>query len=535
MEAKEINKRVLLPLQKGDTDNARRAFLRIKSELKPWQRCYIEGAFHQSSGNFAKAEQCYQQAIELSNEPHYDLLINQCSVLQLQGRHFESTKYAEAALRLRPADIKAVKSALAAYLDHGNSTKALSLIESLPEKLKKDKHIELGKVASLRQGGSRQHALQNLGSLLERYPEDPVVLRMYADTIGDEDSESALPFYERALDKSEAQSPSSSAIKWNMSLHLLRLRHFKRGWEYYQEGLSASVGTLGRKLPDNLRGYRLLTLEDACSVKSQWVLIIVEQGIGDQIMFMSALREAIEIIDKPIFMCEPRMKQIIARSFPSLQLVDPGLLEYITHSDLPIEGYLPLGSIMGRFRQTEADFVRNRKPYLVVDKSYYVDYRNELVREAAGRPIVGISWKGGFWENQQRNKTIGIEQWEPLFQRDCLVVNLQYGDVSTDEAWLASRGHKMRMFEGVDFKKDLDRWLAITAACDGIVSVSTALVHFAGAINQKVALIMPEKQGPYIWGVDKSRSIVYPHVHIFRPNRSESIAELLRRVSKVIV
>ena len=44
----------------------------------------------------------------------------------------------------------------------------------------------------------------------------------------------------------------------------------------------------------------------------------------------------------------------------------------------------------------------------------------------------------------------------------------------------------------------LDDWVAIAAACDGIISVSTALVHFAGAIGQKVAVVMPGNKGPGI-------------------------------------
>ena len=64
-------------------------------------------------------------------------------------------------------------------------------------------------------------------------------------------------------------------------------------------------------------------------------------------------------------------------------------------------------------------------------------------------------------------------------------MNLQYGDTSKEEQFIKERGFEFVTFPKVDYKKNLDDWLAIAAACDGIISVSTALVHFAGACGQK--------------------------------------------------
>jgi ADP-heptose:LPS heptosyltransferase len=90
-------------------------------------------------------------------------------------------------------------------------------------------------------------------------------------------------------------------------------------------------------------------------------------------------------------------------------------------------------------------------------------------------------------------------------------------------------------FPKLDFKKDLDDWLAIAAACDGILSVSTALVHFAGACGQRVGVIMPEPQGPWILGTDDEWHLTYPEVHIFRRNTGESVKQLIDRVSGAIL
>ena len=93
----------------------------------------------------------------------------------------------------------------------------------------------------------------------------------------------------------------------------------------------------------------------------------------------------------------------------------------------------------------------------------------------------------------------------------------------------------MVSFNDLNFKNDLEDWLAISAACDGIISVSTALVHFAGACGQKVAIVMPEPQGPWILGLKEDWSIAYPEVGIFRRDHNEPIRNLVQRVAKVVV
>ena len=165
----------------------------------------------------------------------------------------------------------------------------------------------------------------------------------------------------------------------------------------------------------------------------------------------------------------------------------------------------------------------------------YVQYQQQLKTIANGRPIVGLSWSGGYWAAQKRAKGLAIENWLPIFERGALCVNLQYGDTSQEEQFLKEKGFEFITFPKVDYKKNLEDWLAIAAACDGIISVSTALVHFAGACGQKVGIVMPEPQGPWILGIDDNWSIAYPNVAIFRRNREETVKELVDRVAGVIV
>ena len=55
--------------------------------------------------------------------------------------------------------------------------------------------------------------------------------------------------YDKAADVvMKTRGKPDIAMMWNSSLHLLRTRDFKRGWECWELGFAKEVGTMGRNL-----------------------------------------------------------------------------------------------------------------------------------------------------------------------------------------------------------------------------------------------------------------------------------------------
>jgi tetratricopeptide (TPR) repeat protein len=493
----------------------------------------LKGLLARSAMNLEEAENLFLDSIRF--DPAFVPPLSNLSSLYLsQGRFKEALTYARLAYKRSDSETLAVAMPLVtALLDSANIAEAMSVLDDLPPSKLKQRDPQLALSACLRQSGRYDEARVVIDDLVRDYQNDPTVLRVKADLEGELGFVDPLPIYERALASAiSAGKTNLSALKWNMSLHLLRARQFGRGWEYYEEGLSSTVGTLGRPLPEPFRRMKRVDFDKID--RSKWTIVVVEQGIGDQVLFLSAMSEALQNIPKLAFICEERLKPIIKRSFPGLILLSAGVIEFLPHTGLPINGYIPLGSLFGKYRPSIDSFIKNRKPFLQVNRVKYDKFRTTLRKQAAGRPIVGLSWKGGFWENQQRNKAVDLSAWESILNLSVLPVNLQYGNISSDLEWATSKGYEIVMFPDLDFKVDIDDWMAIAAACDGIISVSTAIVHFAGACNQKVAVVMPERKGPWILGLDDTRSITYPNVHYFRKAPTESVEQLLIRVSRIV-
>ena len=92
-----------------------------------------------------------------------------------------------------------------------------------------------------------------------------------------------------------------------------------------------------------------------------WTLVVVEQGIGDQILFLSVMEEAINEFKNIFLIVEARMKSIIERSFPNLQVGLPGLLESWQSNALKKNGYIPLGSLPGKIQTIGGKFYKLQK------------------------------------------------------------------------------------------------------------------------------------------------------------------------------
>jgi tetratricopeptide (TPR) repeat protein len=508
--------------------------LQAGKTLPEWERLNTLGAIAALESRLPEAEQFLLQAIripECSIEAFKTL-----AALYLQlGKPKEAMRHARKVYEANPDDRSNGIVYINCLLDIQDCAKVIELCDQYLEVDPKNKQLHLAKASGLKGAGKKMEAFLYLDEVEKKFPGDVTVLRLQADIVAEHDSIAGIKIYDHALEKSiKSKGDAEVALKWNMALHLLRAREFDRGWEYWELGFRKEIGTMGRNLPIVIRSSVRADKSEKID-KEKWTLVCAEQGIGDQILFLSAMDQLVDEFGKVILACEPRMASIMKRSFPDVTVVNPGVLEAWPRTHLPNNGFIPLGSVLPRYRPDLESFVSNRKNFIQADGDRYYKHHTQLRKLANGRPIVGISWKGGFWEAQVRTKALEIEHWLPIFESGALCVNLQYGDTSKEQAYIRELGYDMVSFNDLNFKNDLEDWLAISAACDGIISVSTALVHFAGACGQKVAIVMPEPQGPWILGLKEDWSIVYPEVGIFRRNHNEPIRDLVNRIAKVVV
>ncbi|OUW01414.1 MAG: hypothetical protein CBD16_05600 [Betaproteobacteria bacterium TMED156] len=526
---KEFNKRI----KEEEYDVARKMVQDVRG-VSRWQKLNLLSSVAANEKDLKLCEDLMRQAIR---EKDCKPLVkrNLAGLLVSLGRMNEALPFCQAASKEDEDDLKALQLYLNCLLDMGQGEQVLKVTEKALKKYPDDKAVLIARASALRSTSQEEKAEIEIDALIEKFPDEPVVHRLKADLWGDRDSTIAIKYYDRALEASQKNAGMNDpAIEWNMSLHLLRTRDLKRGWPAWEQGFHKVVGTMGRNLPPRVRNLPRADEIEKID-KNKWTVVVAEQGIGDQVLFMSVLQDFINDYGKVILVCEERIHPILERSFKGLEIAAPGITFDWEESEIQKNGYLPLGSLPGKYVKKIEDFAKYRKTFFKANGTKYKRYRAHLQKLAKGRPIIGISWKGGYWAIQRKTKALQLENWKAIFNKNALFVNLQYGLISEDLDYLKDNDLNIICFPKVNYRTDLDDWLAIAAACDGIISISTALVHFAGAIGQKVALIMPEKQGPWILGLEDKQSVVYPNVRIYRREKGEEMSNLIEKVASIII
>lgn len=503
--------------------------------IKRWQKLNLLSSVAAHQKDLKLCEDYMRQAIRES-DCGSAVKRNLAALLVSRGQMAEALTFCQTAYKEDAKDLKALQLYLNCLLDLGQGEHVIKVCKDPNNNYPEDKSVLIAHASALRSTSQVERADEEIEILIEKFPEEPVVHRLKADLLGDQDSAQAIKYYDTALDLSEKMHGiKDPAVQWNMSLHLLRTRDFKRGWPAWEQGFHKVVGTMGRNLPPRVKNLPRIDKDVKKIDKDKWTLVVAEQGVGDQILFLTVMEDFIKDHGKVLYICEPRVHPIIERSFKNLEVGCPGLTFDWDQSSIKKNGYIPLGSLPGMYIKSAEDFKKYRKPFLQVDGKKYNKYRNYLKKEANGRPVIGFSWKGGYWAIQRKTKALLLENWKPIFDKNALFVNLQYGNVNEDLEYLRKNGLNIVDFPKIDYRQHLDDWLAISAACDGIISISTALVHFAGAVGQKVALIMPEKQGPWILGLTDTQSLAYKNVRIYRREKGEQMSDLVERVASIII
>ena len=378
------------------------------------------------------------------------------------------------------------------------------------------------------------------------------------------------------LDKAIELEPHHKHAHWNRGLCYLEVERWAEGFDEYVWGLSTK---------DRMnKNYGFATWWDG-KPHDQTLVIYGEQGIGDEIMFMSAFKDVIDQYPgKVIFDAHPRLIGMFQRAFPGIEMYPTR--KVIDHEPDWVKEEKPVykcaaASMFKYLRRKEGDFPKTA--YLKADPEKTAEYEQWLKALGDG-PYIGLTWVAGHKKTRKDIRAFPLETYLPLFEAfpDATYVSFQYSDHSEQtkeleekhgikvhhfpevvesarwEKWFIKdeEGDRIAQFDDKRFAKqylaqqlnkekltvehvpgngyDYDETLALATALSNLggiqVAPNTSLVHLCGAAGLKMKTMTPNRPA-WRYGLEREDMAMYgPWVKQFRQGDEGGWEEVLPRV-----
>lgn len=423
-------------------------------------------AAHQQ-GDLDGAKAAYRRALELGL-PDPDVLTNLGVVLLRQGE-------IDPAIEVHERAVAAGPDLAATWLNRGTALQAA------------------GRLAEAGASFERAVAIN---------PEGPPLTALGSLMAEQGDFPGAIRAHERAI----AWDPDFADGHWNLALALLGGGDLGRGWEEYEwRWRASSCRTTGPGYP--------WPQWPGPSAREGRLLVWKEQGLGDELLFLSCLPDLAGLGLAVTLLVSPRLVSLVGRSLPSVKVV-PDLA-----NTGGFDWHLPLGSLPGHLRPTVAAFDGSGQ-FLVPAAARADEWRRRLDRLPPGKRV-GICWRTGLLTAERQRHYPSLIDCEALWRVPGVVwVNLQYDECDAELGEVAARwGVVIHRWPGDDLRDDLEGVAALIAQLDGVVTAPTAVSSLAGAVGTPTWLI---DSGSDWSSFGEDRSPWFPSIQVFRKGAGEA-------------
>lgn len=350
------------------------------------------------------------------------------------------------------------------------------------------------------------------------------------------DIESALADCDEAL-KRPALSQDLAIMKFGRALMLLALGRLEEGWKAYESRFLS-------ELPEAPHFYVGGNRWAGQDLKGKRVLIIAEQGLGDEVIFASLLPDILETLgpDGSVTLAvERRLVPLFQRSYPNIEVLPHRTVSYEGRvwRAVPDIGdwsrfdyWTALGEFLPSLRGSIEDFPNAANPFLTPDPERVAHWKAELAK-LGPKPKVGLLWKSLVLTGERARQFSPFHLWEPVLKTEGVTfINLQYGDCAAELA-LAKDEFGVEIWQppGIDLKQDLDDVMALCAAVDLTIGYSNATMNLAGASGAPIWMIAPARAWTKL-GTD--RYPWYPQAKVFAPPNFSDWEPVMAEVAEAL-
>jgi tetratricopeptide (TPR) repeat protein len=459
------------------------------------------------AGDVTGATECLETALAL--DPALAGAWNNLGLIHLgAGRFAEAADAFAKAMQQRPGVADALRNFVSAKARLGHYAELRPVLEAAlaADANDAEAHAALGLV-ELKGFAAPAAALPHFERALKLRPDHAEWLVHRGIALHDLGRiDEALASHEAAL----AIDPGSHLGRFHRAMALLIQHRFAPAWNDFESRLKSEY------LPTRQLDIPHWTGDD---LAGKTLLILAEQGLGDEIMFASCFAEVVARARQCIVDCSPKLEAMFRRSFPDAivhggtQFDDAQWLATLPPPDLQVYA----GSLPRLLRPDLAAFPAHRG-YLRADPAKAARWRARLDSLGAGLKV-GVSWRGGTALTRGARRSLSLDDLAPLFAVGGVqFVSLQY-DAAENEVgdYRGRSGHDLHHF--AEAIADYDETAALVNSLDLVISVCTAVIHLGGALGTPVWVMAPMVP-EWRYGIRGEAMPWYPGNRVLRQQRA---------------
>jgi hypothetical protein len=403
--------------------------------------------------------------------------IDLCSIMRLRARPVAAARWLIRARRIAPGHMRALEL-LADTLSDLRSPTAIparrAIVATQPERARS--YALLGSALTF-----LDRAMDAISPLCRAVAVDPNDAVGWTNLGATQRMTGALADADTALRHALVLTPGDRRVAWNFGRVRLTHGDLVRGWRHYDAGLDLPNARPLRR-PPPARFWRGEPLD------GRTILVMGEQGIGDEMLFATCLPELIARSGACSIEIEPRLVPLFKRSFPAACVRSHG---EATGDTGPYDFVTPIASLPRWLRRSHADFPRS-SDVLQADPARVAYWRDALAERGPG-PWIGLGWRSGLMRPERLWYYPDAVDWTPLLRTPgASFISLQHGNVAAELAeFKQSAGRAPILLAGLEPSGDIDDLAAAMMALDLVISVGTATRILASALGRPTWYVGP--------------------------------------------
>lgn len=353
-------------------------------------------------------------------------------------------------------------------LHTGKVNRAVEILTNLLLEYPKDEIIVLNTAIALESAKEFRRSEDLLRKKINEF-ESASLIKVLGDLMRTTGRDAEAIIYYEYLKKTPLDTPE---MLTNLSFSLLRRLHFKKGWKEFEN----------RPHSWNLEWFKP-NWRYGESLEGKEVGVIVDEGIGDAIMFSSTLDQLACDAKKVVLYCDRRLADLFKRNWEGIEF----RTEISDNSHESLDVLIRLASLACIYRNSAKEVKDGRKT-LKVNETYKSHWSRWM--ESHNRELkVGIAWIGGAHDQKESSRrSIPIPEWDwCLKDRQVGYYCLQHKADKREISRLQAENKNFYYVEGIT--EDISELSSFISCLDVVITCEQTTAHVAGAVGTKCIVL----------------------------------------------